>query len=198
MDDIKYFSEETYGQVAMRTGDALVSQLLWLIDLRWVAIWGIVAVVLIARYAIGAVTSVYPIYEFHVIIAAIILPVRLSFSVGLTAVLLYGALAVNELTGGRWLGHHPLEFVTASGLWGNPAYVLGACVAFGCTVMLAQYLTRIIITRNLVTELDGSIRIESEPGKGTSVIIQVPVRPRAELLVGRGQDDRGGVRTDVR
>jgi signal transduction histidine kinase len=201
----------------MRPRDALVGQLLWLVDLRWLAIVGILAVALIARYVFAAITTVYPIYScaamllvsnlvyvvaarrgngwsrstaaawgmiqvevdlvvltlalyfaggvnnpfvlfyvFHVIIAAIILPVRLSFSVGLTAIVLYGLLALNELTRGRWLGHHPLEFVTAPGLWGNPAYVLGACAAFGCTVLLAQYLTRVIISRMTAKELEAA------------------------------------------
>ena len=40
----------------------------------------------------------------------------------------------------------------------------------------------LFISHNLITELDGSISIESEPGKGTSVLLQVPVRPKANMF----------------
>ncbi len=40
------------------------------------------------------------------------------------------------------------------------------------------------ISHNLITELDGTMRIESKPGVGTTVIVRVPVRPRAELFAG--------------
>lgn len=40
------------------------------------------------------------------------------------------------------------------------------------------------ISHNLITELDGSMRIESTPGVGTTVIVRIPVRPRAELFAG--------------
>ena len=41
----------------------------------------------------------------------------------------------------------------------------------------------LFISHNLITELDGSISIESEPGKGTSVLLQVPVRPKANMFM---------------
>ena len=41
----------------------------------------------------------------------------------------------------------------------------------------------LFISHNLITELDGSICIESEPGKGTSVLLQVPVRPKANMFM---------------
>ncbi|MFC1765314.1 nitrogen regulation protein NR(II) [Planctomycetota bacterium] len=40
----------------------------------------------------------------------------------------------------------------------------------------------LFISHNLVTELDGSIRIESEPGVGTTVIVSIPVQPKANLF----------------
>ena len=43
----------------------------------------------------------------------------------------------------------------------------------------------LFITQNLVTELDGSIRLESEPDKGTSVIIWLPTRPKADMFADR-------------
>ncbi len=86
-------------------------------------------------------------YIFHVIIATMILPRNLAFTIGLTAILLFGLLAVNELNGGTWLGHHPLQLSVVNGLWRNPVYVLGAFVAFVCTIVLTQHLTRIIIMR---------------------------------------------------
>ncbi|UCE48207.1 MAG: hypothetical protein JSW47_21730, partial [Phycisphaerales bacterium] len=42
------------------------------------------------------------------------------------------------------------------GLWRNPVYVLGSFVAFVCTVVLAQYLTRIVIARMAAKELEAA------------------------------------------
>ena len=47
----------------------------------------------------------------------------------------------------------------------------------------------LFISHNLITELDGTIRIESEPGKGTCVSIQIPVRPQADLFLNQTGDD---------
>ena len=95
-------------------------------------------------------------YVFHVIIATIILPRNLSSAVGLTAIVLFGLLAVNELHGGAILGHYPLQLSAGGGLWRNPVYGLAAFVAFACTVMLAQYLTRMIIARMVSKELEAA------------------------------------------
>jgi C4-dicarboxylate-specific signal transduction histidine kinase len=44
----------------------------------------------------------------------------------------------------------------------------------------------LFISYNLVTEIDGTIELESEPGRGTTVIIRVPRRPKNCLI---GSDD---------
>jgi len=44
----------------------------------------------------------------------------------------------------------------------------------------------LFISHNLVTEVDGTIELKSELGKGTTVIIRIPLRTRRELL---GRDD---------
>jgi signal transduction histidine kinase len=40
----------------------------------------------------------------------------------------------------------------------------------------------LFISHNLVTEVDGTVELESEPGKGTTVIIRIPLRTRRELM----------------
>jgi signal transduction histidine kinase len=110
----------------------------------------------VLHFSGGVVNPFFLFYIFHVIIAAIILPRNLSFCVGLTAILLSGLLEVNELQGGTLLGYHPLRLSAAGGLWRNPVYELGIFAAFSCTVMLAQYLTRMIITRMTAKELEAA------------------------------------------
>jgi signal transduction histidine kinase len=48
----------------------------------------------------------------------------------------------------------------------------------------------LFISHNLVTEVDGTIELESEIGKGTSVIIRIPLKTRRELI-GRNDGDEG-------
>jgi signal transduction histidine kinase len=110
----------------------------------------------VLHFSGGVVNPFYLFYVFHIIIATIILPRNLSFAVGLTAILLFGLLAVNELNAGSWLGYHPLQFSAGGGFWRNPVYALGAFVAFTCMVVLAQYLTRIIIIRMTAKELEAA------------------------------------------
>jgi signal transduction histidine kinase len=47
----------------------------------------------------------------------------------------------------------------------------------------------LFISYNLVAEIDGTIAIESKPGKGTTVIIRVPIRPKKDWISG---DDAEG------
>ena len=53
------------------------------------------------------------------------------------------------------------------------------------------------ISYGIITEHKGTIVFSSEPGKGTSVIIQLPVRPKAELFVNPGPGNPGGVPAGV-
>ncbi len=186
----------------------LIEQLLWLIQLRWIAVVGLVSAALIGNYVFPVLISPVPIYVcagvlllcnifyylvttekgfsvrpkdivlgmiqveadiviltavlhfsggvvnpfflfyvFHVIIATIILPRNLSYGVGLTSILLFGLLVINELNGGGPLGYYPLKLSAVGGLWRNPVYALGVFVAFASMVVLTQYLTRVIIVR---------------------------------------------------
>ena len=47
------------------------------------------------------------------------------------------------------------------------------------------------ISYNLLTEVDGSIALESQPGKGTVVVIRLPVHPKNELLIGPVEKEDG-------
>ena len=40
----------------------------------------------------------------------------------------------------------------------------------------------LFISYNLVSELDGTIELESEPGKGTTVTVKIPIRPKNKLI----------------
>ncbi|MHC4436296.1 MAG: two-component system sensor histidine kinase NtrB [Planctomycetota bacterium] len=110
----------------------------------------------VLHFSGGVLNPCFLFYIFHVIIAAIILPQRLSFIVGLTAILLFGLLEVNELYGGSFLGYYPLQLSGSVGPWRNPLYSLGVFVAFSFTVILAQYLTRMIIERMTAKELEAA------------------------------------------
>jgi signal transduction histidine kinase len=110
----------------------------------------------VLHFSGGVLNPCFLFYIFHVIIAAIILPQRLSFVVGLTAIMLFGLLEVNELYGGSILGYYPLQLSASGGPWRNPLYSLGFFAAFSFTVMLAQYLTRMIIIRMTAKELEAA------------------------------------------
>jgi signal transduction histidine kinase len=48
----------------------------------------------------------------------------------------------------------------------------------------------LFISYNLITEVDGSISLESQPGVGTTVIIRIPIRPKGDLIGGdESRDD---------
>lgn len=110
----------------------------------------------VLHFSGGVANPFFLFYVFHVIIATIILPRNLSFAVGLTAIALFGLLAVNELNAGTILGHYPFQLSAGGGLWRNPVYGLATFVAFACTVMIAQYLTHIIIVRMTAKELEAA------------------------------------------
>lgn len=116
----------------------------------------LIILTLVLHFSGGVVNPFFLFYLFHVIIATIILPRNLSFAVGVTAILLFGLLAANELNGGAWFGYYPLLLSAAGGLWRNQVYVLGAFVAFVCTVVIAQYFTRMIIARMTAKELEAA------------------------------------------
>ncbi len=107
-------------------------------------------------FAGGVVNPFFLFYVFHVIIATIILPRNLSFTVSLTSVVLFGMLVANELHGGSLIGYHPLQLSAGGGLWRNPVYGLAAFVAFAFTIVLAQHLTHVIITRLKAKELEAA------------------------------------------
>jgi signal transduction histidine kinase len=50
----------------------------------------------------------------------------------------------------------------------------------------------LFISYNLVTEVDGAILLESELGKGTTVTIRLPLRPKKALLSG-GDSENGSL-----
>lgn len=99
---------ETIDKPSRCTQEVLFEQILWLIRLRWIAVGGIVAAVLVGSYI-----SLLP---------------------------------------------------TATGLG-------------------------LFVSYNLVTEVDGTIAMESEPGKETTVIIRIPIRPKKDLIGGNDSRD---------
>jgi len=110
----------------------------------------------VLHFSGGTANPFFLFYVFHVIIATIILPRNLSYAVGLTAILLFGLLAADELNAGAILGHYPLQLSAGAGLWRNPVYGLAAFVAFAGTVMIAQYLTHMILARMASKELEAA------------------------------------------
>jgi len=195
-----------------------VEQLLWLIDLRWIAVAGILVVSWVVHQVFPVIKNVYPVliiglvlglcnaaylvtarrwrnclhgtrglafaliqveldlllltillylsggmanpfvlfYVFHVIIAAIILPLFMAFAVGGSAIIFCGILALNHVSKTPWPGFQDLDFSQSGSLFHVPIYVLGAFVAFSCTVVLAQYLTRVILVRMTATEREAA------------------------------------------
>ena len=128
----------------------------------------------ILNFSGGVVNPFVLFYIFHVIISTIILPRNLSYAVGLTAILLFGLLAVNELNGGALLGYYPLQLSVTEGLWRNPVYVLGVFVAFVCTVILTQYLTRMMIVRVTAKEREAARNND---------VLQAVIRAMSEGLI---------------
>ena len=105
----------------------------------------------------GGVTNPFVLfYVFHIILATIILPSNVSYGVGISVIAMFGLMAIGELNAWPWFGHVELLLATDDALWSNAVYVLGEFVAFVATVMLAQYLTRTVITRMTAKELEAA------------------------------------------
>lgn len=116
----------------------------------------LILLTVVLHFSGGVTNPFFLLYVIPIIIATIILPRNLSYAAGLTAILMFGLLVANELHGGVWLGYHPLKFSVVGGLWRNRVYVLGAFTAFVCTVVLVQHLTRVVIARMTVKELEAA------------------------------------------
>ncbi|MFQ6034709.1 MAG: nitrogen regulation protein NR(II) [Sedimentisphaerales bacterium] len=116
----------------------------------------IVILTAVLHFSGGLVNPFFLFYTFQVIVATIILPRNLSFVVGLTTIVLFGLLAVNQLENGAFLGYHPLGLSTEGGLWINPVYILSVFVAFVSMVVVAQYLTRMVIVRMTAKEQEAA------------------------------------------
>jgi len=110
----------------------------------------------VLHFSGGVLNPCFLFFIFHIIIAAIILPHSLSSIVGLTAILLFGLLEINELYGGAFLGYYPLQLSPSGSLWRNPLYSISVFAAFSLTAMLAQHLTRMIIIRMTAKELEAA------------------------------------------
>ena len=105
----------------------------------------------------GGITNPFELfYVFHVIIATIILPRTLAFSVGISAIVMFGLMSVGEMNEWPWLHHHPLILSSSVAVWENPVYVMGAFIAFSATVVLTQHLTRTVIARMTAKELEAA------------------------------------------
>jgi signal transduction histidine kinase len=105
----------------------------------------------------GGITNPFVLfYVFHIILATIILPSTYSFFVGLSAIVMFSIVSIGELNGWPWFEHVDLLLATDDAFWNNPVYVLGEFVAFSATTMLAQYLTRTVITRMTAKELEAA------------------------------------------
>ena len=160
----------------------------------------------VLHFSGGVANPFFMFYIFHIIIATIILPRNLSYAVGLTAIAMFGLLAVAKLEGWAWLGYYPLRFSTGAGLWRNPVYVTGAFIAFAFTVLLAQYLMKIIITRMTAKELEAARNndvlnaVISAMAEGLIFVTQdseiAICNPAAKLWKKDGAGERGGDRVE--
>lgn len=104
----------------------------------------------------GGITNPFSLfYIFHIIIATIMLPRRLSLAIGISAAAMYGIMLVGEWKDWTWFQHHPLAFQT-SDLWNSPVYLLGAFTAFFGTVFLVRYLPRRVLVRMAAKEIEAN------------------------------------------
>lgn len=116
----------------------------------------LIILTLLLHFAGGVTNPFVLFYVFHIIIATIILPRNLSFTVGISSIVMYGLMIIGELNHLAWFPHYALEFSSVSPLAKNPVFSLGAFVAFSAMVVLTQYLTRTIIVRMTAKELEAT------------------------------------------
>lgn len=114
----------------------------------------LIILTILLHFSGGVINPFILFYVFHVILATIMLPRTKAFSVGLSAILLFGIMAYLEMTG--ILQYNPVIIPTSEDLGRNPIYVLVAFVAFSATVILAQYLTRTVLARMTAKELEAA------------------------------------------
>ncbi|UCE47774.1 MAG: PAS domain-containing protein, partial [Phycisphaerales bacterium] len=110
----------------------------------------------VLHFSGGVANPFFLLYVVPIIIATIILPKSMSYATVLTAILLFGLLAVSELTEGIGLGYYPLSFSSGGGLWREPVYALGAFTAFVCVLAVVRHLTRVVISRMTAKELEAA------------------------------------------
>lgn len=105
----------------------------------------------------GGITNPFILfYAFHIIIATIVLSKTLSFVVSMSAIVMFGFMAVGEFHGWFGLEHHPLNLSTKVFLWRNQVYMFGVFFAFTATVVLTQYLTRTVVARMTSKEIEAA------------------------------------------
>ena len=110
----------------------------------------------VLHFSGGLANPFFLLYVLPVILATIILPKSMSYAAVVTAIVLFGLLAVSGLYGGIGFGYYPLKFSTVGTLWRNQVYVLGAFTAFVCVIVVVQHLTRVVIARMTAKELEAA------------------------------------------
>jgi signal transduction histidine kinase len=110
----------------------------------------------VLHFSGGVANPFFLLYVVPIIIATIILPKKMSYAALLTAILLFGLLAISELKQGIGLGYYPLGFSAAGGLWSEPVYALGAFTAFVSVLTVVRHLTRVVISRMTAKELEAA------------------------------------------
>jgi two-component system NtrC family sensor kinase len=81
--------------------------------------------------------------------------------------------------------------ISDTGIGMNPEVCRRAFESFFTTKEIGQGTGMgLYISYNLVAEVDGTLELESEPGKGTTVIIKIPLRPKNAII--RSEDAENG------
>lgn len=114
----------------------------------------LVALALLLHYSGGVENPFAMFFAFHMTIAAMLLPSRLSLSLALIAASLHGGTVLGEFAGA--LDHHPL-FTVAPGLdhpahsallWTAPTFVLGYLLAFSLMLFGITYFVQSVVERH--------------------------------------------------